>query len=186
MAYVFHPEQLHGIARKALGQPHEEMCRTVIDELTRLYPGHVHGGIDWIFNLAGGATGVMKILHASLSEYLIIFGTPVGTEAFSGRYRIDIHDFVLVGEMWTYLEETCTARVTSRPGDHAVLRAGQVKGFRLREDTWMLEYGRGPIVTSLPVALGDSIFSAMDWSTIVRTLAIYGRLTVKELLQGKI
>jgi C-8 sterol isomerase len=184
--YLFDPDQLEAIARKAVGLPHDEMCESIIESLARAYPGHVETRQDWLFNLAGGATGIMTVLHGSLSEYIILFGTPVGTEAFSGRYRVDIYDYVLSGEMWTYTEDEFRDRVTSRPGDWALLRRGQAKGFRLAEGTWLLEYGRGFVPAALPVGLGDAVFSAMDGTTIYKTLRNYGRLVVRELLKGKI
>jgi len=186
MANVFDPERLHDISRRAVGKTGDDLFQFVIDECARDYPGHIETRQEWLFNLAGGAVGMMTVLHASLSEYLILFGTSVGTEAFSGRYSIDIYDWVLTGEMWTYTEETFGARTVSKPGDGALLRKGQAKGFRLAEDTWLLEYGRGPIPTALPMALGDAVFSGMDPRTIVKTLAIYARLVTRELLKGKI
>jgi C-8 sterol isomerase len=50
----------------------------------------------------------------------------------------------------------------------------------------MLEYGRGPIPTALPVSLGDAVFSALDWRTVCKTFWIYGRLVFRELIRGKI
>jgi hypothetical protein len=38
----------------------------------------------------------------------------------------------------------------------------------------------------MPLVLGDVLLSAMDWRILLQTLAVYGRLTIKELLQGKI
>src|SRR5437660_935167 len=143
MGYVFSPERLHAIAKGAVGLPHDEMCEKVIRDVHREWPDHVETKQDWIFSLAGGATGIMTVLHGSLSEYILIFGSPVGTEAFSGRYRIQIHDYVLSGEMWTYTEQDYGQRAVFKPGDWATLNKGQAKGFRIMEDTWLLEYGRG-------------------------------------------
>jgi hypothetical protein len=185
MAHIFDPQRLHDISRRATGLPHQAMVRTVIDDLAAAYPGHIESSENWFMSLAGGATGVMTVLHCSLSEYLIIFGTPVGTEGFSGRYRIDITDFLIAGEMWTYTEEACDARTITRPGDAAHLRRGQVKGFRLAEDSWMLEYGRGPVVTCLPMALTNAVTS-LDGKTIWKTLSVSTRLTCRELLRGKV
>src|SRR5262245_38138715 len=102
--HVFDPDELYRIAQLGVGRPHAEMCQAVIDGLTRAYPDWIKPQ-DWIFNCAGGAVGVMKLLHASLSEYLLIFGSAIGTEGFSGRYRVGIHDFVMSGEMWTYTDD---------------------------------------------------------------------------------
>jgi C-8 sterol isomerase len=186
MGWVFDPDRLHEIARGAVGLPREEMFGKVVEDLARAWPGHVETRQHWLFNLAAGATGIMTVLHGSLSEYVILFGTPVGTEAFSGRYRLDIYDFVLCGEMWTYLEDRHAERVVTRPGERALLPRGRVKGFRLLEDTWMLEYGRGIIPASLPGAMADALFSALDGTIIVDTIRVYGRQVIRELLRGKI
>src|SRR5438067_5707222 len=150
MGYIFDPKDLHAHAQRAVGLPHAEMVRSLTRDLAKAYPGHIAMRERWILSLAGGATGIMTVLHGSLSEYLLIFGSPVGTEGFSGRYWIDIYDFMLAGEMWTYTEEAFRERTISRPGDMARLRRHQAKGFRIAEESWMLEYGRGPIATALP------------------------------------
>ncbi len=186
MAYIFDPERLHEIARGAVGLPFEAMVDHVIDALDQGWPGFIETRQDWVFSLAAGATGIMTVLHGSLSEYVIIFGTPVGTEAFSGRYHLDIYDFVMAGEMRTYTEQQYGEAVVTLPGERALLRRGQVKGFKLSGDCWMLEYGRGVVPSSLPIALGDAIFSAMDGKTLLKTVQHYGRQVVRSLLKGKV
>jgi C-8 sterol isomerase len=185
VAPLFQPDVLHAIARGAVGLPHDQMAQRVTDELARLYPGHIETRPNWMLSLAGGVTGIMTVLHGSLSEYVLIFGTPVGSEGFSGRYWIEIHDFMLAGEMWTYTEADFAERRAFRPGDAAVLRRGEAKGVRLSEGAWMLEYGRGAIPSALPFALSDAVI-AFELQTIARTIWTYGRLTVRELRRGKI
>ena len=57
--------------------------------------------------------------------------------------------------------------------------------MRIFEGAWMLEYGRGPVPTVLPFALSGASAS-FELRTIARTIGVYGRLVVRELLQGKI
>jgi C-8 sterol isomerase len=186
MAYLFHPDRLHEIARKYVNVPPEQLVQGVTDDLARAYPGHIETRRRWLFNLAGGCVGVMSVLHASLSEYVLLFGTPIGAGGFSGRYWMDVYDFLLAGEIAAYTEECCLQPIVTRPGELALLRQGQAKGFKVSEGSWMLEYGRGFVPASLPFALGDALFSCFEPVTIVKTLWVYGGLVVKELFKGKI
>jgi hypothetical protein len=186
MSYVFSVDTLGEIVKRRAGLPHEEMVALIIDDLVKAYPGHIEARQNWFFSLAAGAVGIIHILHGSLTEHLLFFGSPVGTEGFSGRYRIDLHDFVLSGEMWTYTEESFRERRVTRPGEMAHLRRRQVNGFRIKEDTWILEYGRGFVPSALPVGLADAVFSAADARIVCKTLWVYGRLVIRELLKGKI
>lgn len=65
--------------------------------LGRMYPGHIlpEEDMQWIFMNAGGWMGSMCLLHASLTEYILFFGTAVETSGHSGKNKfkgIYIHD----------------------------------------------------------------------------------------------
>lgn len=182
---VLDPEVLGGIAREVTSLPIDEMMPRLFARLREEYGDHIAKEPEWLFNLNGGATGVMVFLHASLSEYLVVFGTPLGTEGFSGRYAADIHDWVLAGQLWNLrLEEPLHRRVHAT-GDHTFLARGDATGFRLTQDAWLLEYGRGAIVKSLPHILGDAVFRGQDPATIFKTLSGYGSLAIHELFGAK-
>jgi C-8 sterol isomerase len=186
MAYVFDPEVLHAIAREAINQKsRSEIVATTEQLLVERYPKHITRDTPWIFNNAGGAMGQIKLLHSSLTEYVLIFGTPIGTEGHSGRYGTEVYDYMLDGEMWTYHAGEFQ-RTISKPGDLAYLGPDKAKGYATPQGAYMLEYSRGIIPTMLPFGLADTLFSTRDGVTMRRTLWHYGRLVVRELLQGKI
>jgi len=185
MAHVFDPDDLHELARELIGVPYEDLFPTAASRLERLAPGHVEHRCNWIFNNAGGAMGQLALLHASLSEYVILFGSPIGTEGHSGRYRTEVWDFQIAGETWCYLEGEMT-RTAYKPGDVMYLGPSQVKGYRIPDHAWMLEYARGPIPTMLPFGLADTVTSTLDLRNFARTFWGYARLTVRELRRGKI
>ncbi len=162
------------------------MVQRLTADLVAEYPAHIHDDRPWIFNRAAGATGIMKLLHASLSEYVIIFGSPIGTEGHSGRYWMDVWDFMLTGRQHTYREEDPGTHIVTDPPGYVHLPRRTAKGYRIEADTWMLEYGRGPIPTALPVGLADSVLSSHDWRTMWRTLWHYGVLVARSLRRGKI
>jgi hypothetical protein len=181
MAYVFEPERLRSIAHTVLDQPRPQMFESLVDALREAYPQDIAPVMpEWVFNNAGGAMGQMCILHASLQEYLLIFGTPIGTEGHSGRYATDVWDIVLDGEMWGYAEGDME-RTVVKPGDVHHLGTRAAKGYRIPDHCWMLEYSRGPIPTMLPFGLADSLFSTLDLSVLGRTIEVYGAGVVRSL-----
>jgi C-8 sterol isomerase len=186
MAYIFEPDTLHEISRHAAKQGERSaIIHSVSTELKRLYPRHIDLNVPWLFNNAGGAMGQIKLLHCSLSEYILIFGTPSGTEGHSGRYATEVFDFMLDGEMWCFHAGEFE-RTIFKAGDLAYLGEDRAKGYAAPSDVLMLEYARGPIPTMLPFGLADTLFSTHDPATIGGTLFHYAKLVTRNLLKGKI
>jgi len=186
MAYVFDPQALAECARVGQDLPVSDRLEAVHRAVAERYPSEVDTRpLVWMFNNAGGAMGQMALLHASLSEYVLLFGSPIGTEGHSGRYRTEVWDFMLEGEMWCYTEGQAE-RSVYRPGDTAYLGADKAKGYRIPDHAFILEYSRGPIPTMLPFGLLDTAMSTLDTTTALRTLRAYGGGVVRSLLRGKI
>ena len=191
MGYIFDPEKLNAIVQASL-KPKTATLEQKFDKITtalkQTWPEHIDDGPrQWIFNNAGGAMGQMHLLHASLTEYVILFGTPIGTEGHSGRYSNDVYDIMIEGEVHIYLEGDLDKVVAVPGGDYLFLGKGKAKGYKIPDQGgWMLEYSRGVIPAMLPFGLADTLFSTLDAPTFVRTFGRYGKLVTKELLQGKI
>ncbi|MEM7153136.1 MAG: hypothetical protein AAF799_09845 [Myxococcota bacterium] len=100
-----------------------------------------------VWNFAGGALGHYRMLYCSRREYLIIFGTPMGVNGYSGRYTVDVHDWTMIGEMRTHHVGDLEPRVMA-PGSWAKLMAGDTKIYTAEPNTYMLEYARGKIVSA--------------------------------------
>ena len=162
--YIFEPTVLHAAASKALkahgNASFDKVVDSIVATLEKRYPGHINKEQQWIFNNAGGihpshpplililrhhcagAMGQMYLLHCSLTEYVIIFGTPIGTEGFTGRFLADDYFIILKGEQQAFnLGEF--ARESYKPGDMHHLPRGSAQGYRCPDHCFALEYARG-------------------------------------------
>jgi C-8 sterol isomerase len=185
MGYIFEPVVLHEVVRGALGQPLPRMIEAIAGELSRRYPGHILREREWILSNAGGAMGHILLLHSSITEYLIVFGTPVGTAGHSGRFLAEDYFYILDGEQWAYAQGEIDRQVF-RPGDCHVLPRGAAEGYRMPDRCYALEYARGLIPAMLPFGVADTLTSTLDLRTLARTFRLYGRAVVRELLRGKV
>jgi C-8 sterol isomerase len=179
-SYVFDPQVIHEVSRKHLGQPLEQMFADITAELSERYPGMIDASKPWIFNNAGGVMLQMKLLHASNKEYVMIWGTPIGSEGHTGRHLVEFYDTVLDGEAW-YYQEGQFDRDAYTPGDHIFLGKGQSAGMHYPDHVWMVEYARGVLPSLLPFGLADGLISTMDFKTIGQTLMIYFSLLMQQL-----
>jgi C-8 sterol isomerase len=185
VGYIFDPQELHRLAQSVVGRPLPEMVETIGSELERRYPRFILKKREWVFNNAGGAMGQMLIFHASLTEYLLIFGSNNGTEGATGRFAADDYFMMLEGEHWCYGEGTFEREVT-KPGGVAMLRRGDAKAYRLPDRAYALEYARGYIPLMLPFGFADTFSSTLDFGPLWRTTKTYTRGVLSSLLRGKI
>ncbi len=177
--YIFDPVVIHEISKKHLGeQPLEHMFANIAAELSEQYPGAIDTSKPWIFNNAGGVMLQMKLYHASLTEYIMIWGTPIGSEGHTGRHLAEFYDTVLDGEAWYYSEGQLTRDVYT-PGDHVFVGKGESAGMHYPDHVWMIEYARGSMPALFPFGLADGLFSTLDYKTLWQTLVIYFSLLLK-------
>ena len=115
--HVFSPQAMADIARKsiALGNGNSsKIVDSVVSQLREKYPQWIIERPEWMFNNAGGAMGSMLVLHASMSEYVIIFGSAIGTEGHTGRFLADDWFTILAGEqVRAVLTQTLYSPVTT-------------------------------------------------------------------------
>src|SRR5947209_14714135 len=132
MPYRFDPGVLAELCGAVIERPLEngEMFTALIEKLSNAYPDLIENKQRrWIGTRAGGILGKISFLHVGLREYLLIFGSPCGTNGFTGRYNyMDLYKVILAGEYTTYdLETDQIAPATYGPGDLSHLGKGEAR-----------------------------------------------------------
>ncbi|KDQ58474.1 hypothetical protein JAAARDRAFT_128334 [Jaapia argillacea MUCL 33604] len=190
--YVFNPTSLHQLAQAAIAaNPNNTagMINHIVTNLTAEYPTTQirlnKDSSEWVFNNAGGAMGAMYIIHASITEYLIIFGTPLGTEGHTGLHTAHDYFNILVGEQWAFAPGQLEMERYPAGSVHYLPR-GTAKQYKMHEGCFALEYARGWIPLMLPFGLADTLTSTLDIPTLYNTFRITGREMIGNLLIGKV
>jgi C-8 sterol isomerase len=183
MGYVFDPDIVHECSLPSLGKAKPAMFDAFAEAMEARYPGRLDFDQPWIFSNAGGAMIQMKLYYASIFEYIMIWGTPIGSEGHSGRHAVGFWDTVIDGEMWYYGEGQFEKRVY-RPGDHLYVGPNQARAMNFTTGVWAVEYARGPLPLSIPFGLADELVSTLDFATAAQTLSIYASLVGHHWSQG--
>lgn len=147
--YVLDPTSLHELAQAAIASSPDDtagMIEHIVSNLTATYPSSTIAlntkSSEWVFNNAGGAMGAMYIIHASITEYLIIFGTPLGTEGHTGLHTADDYFNILVGEQWAFSPGQLEMERYPAGSVHHLPR-GTAKQYKMHKGCFALEYARG-------------------------------------------
>ena len=158
--YIFDPASLDTLSQAAIAA-HGNDTRAVVDHivshLSQTHGPHINLQEEWMFNNAGGAMGAMYLIHASITEYLIIFGSAIGTEGHSGRHTADDYFHILRGEQLAWKAGAFEPEVYPQGSVHLMNR-GEVKQYAMKETTWAMEYARGWIPPMLFFGFADSKF----------------------------
>ncbi|MBK8717424.1 MAG: hypothetical protein IPN32_22165 [Deltaproteobacteria bacterium] len=130
---------------------------------------------------------ILPLLHTrqSMTEYLIVFGSAIGTEGHTGRFLADDWFVILDGEQWAF-DAGSLSRQEFKPGDMHHLPRGTARGYRIPDHCWALEYARGFIPGMLPFGLADGLSSTLDVRTLGQTIGHAAKSITGELLRGKL
>jgi sigma non-opioid intracellular receptor len=181
MAYKIDPDVLAKVAKEVVDLPLES--GELISRATQLLSDEYPDLIDpkpgrWVGSKAGGILGKVRFIYFSPREYVVIFGSPTGTQGFSGRYKhVDIHKFLMAGQIDSYdLESDETTPMTLRPGEHTCLQKGHARGLTIQPGSWHIEYGRGAVVTTLPFAMVDTLLVSLELESVRRSTVEFAKL----------
>jgi C-8 sterol isomerase len=187
--YIFEPTHLHDVSQRAIathGNDTRAVVNYIVSELDETLEGkHLNLDEEWVFNNAGGAMGAMYIIHVSITEYLIIFGTTVGTEGHTGRHTADDYFYVLQGTQLAYSPGSYEPEVYPQGSVHHLHR-GDVKQYKIDGSCFALEYARGWIPPMVGFGYIDTFTSTLDFPTLWATTRIMGREMFGNLLKGKV
>ena len=155
-----------------------ELLNEAYPELIDRSPGR------WVGSLAGGVLGKVRFLYFSPREYLVLFGSPTGTEGFSGRYKhVDIHKYLLAGRIDSYdVDSDDTEPLPPlMPGQGTCLARGHARGLTIHPGSWHIEYGRGAVASTLPFAMVDTLLVSLELESVRKSSVEFGRLVRSRL-----
>jgi C-8 sterol isomerase len=207
--YIFTPEKLHAVSQSAIAQHGNDtkaLVASIVEQLSadESIAPYLSKTEEWWFNNAGGAMGALFIIHASMSylsfftitseamlmmdtgltEYLIIFGTAIGTEGHTGRHTADDYFHIIQGTQLAFSPGSYEPEVYPQGSVHH-LRRGEVKQYKMESSCFALEYARGFIPGMLAFGYADVLSSTMDFETMFTMTRITGREMIGNMLRGK-
>lgn len=190
MRYKIDLDVLAAVAEKVVGIPVDggEQINRTTELLSAEYPDLIAPTPGrWVGNRAGGIVGKVKFLYFSANEYLVLFGTPTGSEGFSGRYkRVEIHKWLLAGQIESYdLESEQTTPTVLLPGGYQRLEKGQIRGFTIKPGSFHIEYGRGAVATTLPFGMVETVFSSLDLGSVRRSTVEFTKMASRQIRQAR-
>ncbi|KAG2389012.1 hypothetical protein C9374_014412 [Naegleria lovaniensis] len=163
----------------------ERRCQYILEQLCEKYPNYCSDvktmnffdskkmKEQWMFNMCGGALGHICVFHFSFTEYIILYGTPVGTSGYSGRYMMDVYDFIIQGHHETYTPGNIRG-LYYKPGDMTFLPRFEACSYKSAPHTYMMEYGRGfpGVVLGACYPLMSALFTTLDFYSFYHQIKV--------------
>lgn len=188
--YIFDPLVLQSMVQDTITENPEANNTVLFNSLSAKFQDRYAPYVNPInydnfhFSNAGGAMGTFFIFHASLTEYLIIFGTAIGTEGHTGHHLADDYFIIVSGEQTAaYAHENMPT--VYKPGEIHHLPYGMGQQYAMPAGAFAVELAQGYIPTMLLFGFADSVFSTVDPFSLYYQIKFTAISIVKNLLLGK-
>jgi hypothetical protein len=138
--------------------------------LKERYPEHITTTLEWgNWNNVGTTFERIAIASCSTSEYVAFWGTNLPQTGFSGRYpHMEVWDIMMTGKMRSFGAAAAESNaITYEASEHRLsyLAPDSTRVYDLGPQTYMLDYGRGAIVTSFWQGVIRPAFGNSDWGS---------------------
>lgn len=119
-SYVFSPKEIRRIGEQYGGQHPNQCASKIVAELNRKYIPHILPDThrQWLTVSTSGLKGKMMFLHASITEYLAIIGSPLKGGGHAGIHWLNQTCHVLTGGVQRWKSGALSAREDFGPGMH--------------------------------------------------------------------
>ncbi|CCJ28545.1 unnamed protein product [Pneumocystis jirovecii] len=187
--YIFSPKKLQELSVQAI-KKHPHDTKALMDYLAESIRKEYGDSVlpldhsKWFFNNAGNAMGSMVLLHLSISEYLIFFGTAVGTEGHSGVHLSNDYFTILVGEQKISAPGQLKPTIY-KPGMQNYLPRMRRVQYSMPGECWALELAQGWIPLMFPFGFIETFFSTLDFGNLWTTLYYASKAMFKSFINGK-
>ncbi|RDH78968.1 isomerase [Mycolicibacterium moriokaense] len=190
MPYKIDPEVLAAVATDVVGQglAGADLIAGATRSLADAYPDLIDPTPGrWVGSKAGGILGKVRFLYFSPREYVVLFGSPTGTQGFSGRYKhVEIHKFLIAGQIdWYDLESDDITPNTLKPGEHTRTDKGHARGMTIHPGSFHIEYGRGAVATTLPFAMVDTLLVSLELESVRRSTVEFAKLATRRFKRAR-
>ncbi|KLJ08086.1 C-8 sterol isomerase [Blastomyces silverae] len=188
--YIFDPQRLQELSKASIERHPNNVTELMTDlnQALRQEYGEKHvlpfdtDPARWVFSNHGSAMGAMIILHASLTEYLIFYGTPLGSEGHSGVHLAEDYFTILQGVERRFSPGELEA-TEYYPGDQNWMKRGTATQYQMHG--WALELAQGWIPSMLPFGFVETFTSTLDLGNLWKTVYLTARGMGSQLLIGK-
>lgn len=160
----------------------------IINELAKVYPGHIDQHAPTLLYTGGRATGLLRVLYCSVDEYIALYWSDWGLMSTdSGSYKSHVYDYITEGQNinWHGNPESFDAKdfEITEPGEYTFLGKGDRKIWSFEGPCGMVDHGIGDVISMTKFALVSNFTSTLNMEQVGKLISTESLAVAREYAQ---